>query len=242
MNIGYRTNIGEFKKSLSASDKKFRLAFQMTVPDSQQDKDKLINSVQNRLNRINYLSEIVNTTLNEKEFFLSLNELNRILYDLTSYENIIEFSELPSERLKITYNNRVKYIDKLYERIRSYYAKEFDHMEGHDFEYFCASLLEKTGYTKVEVTKGSGDNGIDVLADKEGIRYGIQCKCYSSDIGVKAVQEAYSGASYYNCHVPVVLTNRFFTRQAKDLAEKIKVLLWDRVVLESLVQACIGVA
>ena len=83
--------------------------------------------------------------------------------------------------------------------------------------------------------------GIDVLAGKGGVKYGIQCKCYSSDIGVKAVQEAYSGARYYDCHVPVVLTNRFFTKPAKELAEKIKVLLWDRIVLESLVAAYISI-
>ena len=56
-------------------------------------------------------------------------------------------------------------------------------------------------------------------------------KCYSSDIGNKAVQEAFSGCRYYNCHVPVVMTNRYFTRQAKDLAQKTNVLLWDRDIL-----------
>lgn len=107
-------------------------------------------------------------------------------------------------------------------------VKSYDAMEGHEFEYYCADLLKKNNYENVEVTKGSGDQGIDIIAYKDGIKYGIQCKCYSSDIGNKAVQEAYSGKDFYNCHVAAVLTNRFFTTSAKQLASKNNVLLWDR--------------
>lgn len=109
-------------------------------------------------------------------------------------------------------------------------------MEGHDFEYFCAELLKNNGFKEVEVTPGSGDQGIDIIAVKDGVRYGIQCKCYSSDIGNKAVQEAFSGAKFYDCHVPVVITNRYFTKSANELASKTGVLLWDRNKLNELVE------
>ena len=112
----------------------------------------------------------------------------------------------------------------------------YDTMEGHDFEYYCADLLRNDGFYNVEVTQGSGDQGIDILAEKSGIRYGIQCKCYSNNIGNKAVQEAFAGKTFYHCHVAAVLTNRYFTRSAKELAEKDQVLLWDRDELERLVQ------
>lgn len=112
--------------------------------------------------------------------------------------------------------------------MRKYTLSEIDHMEGHTFEYFCAELLKANRYEKVEVTPGSGDQGIDVIARKDGIKYGIQCKCYSSDIGNKAVQEAYSGKEFYNCHIGAVLTNRSFTAAATELAKKNRILLWDR--------------
>lgn len=115
------------------------------------------------------------------------------------------------------------------------FSKPYDTMEGHEFEYFCADILRKNGYSDVEVTKGSGDQGIDIISIKDGVKYGIQCKCYSNDIGNKAVQEAYSGKTFYNCHVAVVLTNRYFTQSAKELAEKNNVLLWDRNYLENLI-------
>lgn len=111
---------------------------------------------------------------------------------------------------------------------------DFDNMEGHEFEYYCADLLRKNGFYDVDVTKGSGDQGIDIIAFKDGIKYGIQCKCYSSDIGNKAVQEAFAGKTFYNCHVAAVLTNRYFTASAKELASKNGVLLWNRDELEKL--------
>ena len=116
------------------------------------------------------------------------------------------------------------------------FNQPYDDMDGHTFEHYCADLLTENGYENVEVTKGSGDQGLDVIAYRDGVKYGIQCKCYSSDIGNKAVQEAFAGKTYYNCHVAAVLTNRHFTKSAKELAESNKVLLWDREKLEEFVQ------
>ena len=103
-----------------------------------------------------------------------------------------------------------------------------DEMEGHEFEYFCAELLEKRGFVEVEVTKASGDYGVDILAEKEGITFAIQCKCHNSPIGVKAIQEAYAGRDYYDRMVGAVMTNQYFTASAVKAAKKLKILLWDR--------------
>ena len=111
-----------------------------------------------------------------------------------------------------------------------------DEMEGHEFEYFCADLLQENGFYEVEVTKGSGDYGIDILAEKDGVTYAIQCKCYSAPVGVKAIQEAYAGRDYYDRMVGAVLTNQYFTTPATEAARKLKILLWDREYLESMME------
>lgn len=103
-----------------------------------------------------------------------------------------------------------------------------DAMEGHDFEYYCADLLRDNGFLEVEVTKGSGDFGADILAEKDGITYAFQCKCYDKPIGVKAVQEIYAGRDYYGRMVGVVMTNQYFTQPAVELAQKLNIMLWDR--------------
>ena len=110
-----------------------------------------------------------------------------------------------------------------------------DCMEGHDFEYWCARLLTDCGFSKVVVTQGSGDQGVDIIAEKDGIRYAIQCKCYSKDLGNSPVQEVTAGKSMpqYRCQIGAVMTNRHFTKGAKDLADATGTLLWDRDWIEN---------
>lgn len=126
-------------------------------------------------------------------------------------------SEILKSIAKISFNNHSYNINK-----------DFDFMDGHEFEYFCAELLRKNGFIGVKVTQGSGDHGIDILARKDGKKYAIQCKCYSNNVGNKAVQEAYSGKDIYGADMAVVMTNRYYTKQAKIDAGKLGVELWDR--------------
>ena len=107
----------------------------------------------------------------------------------------------------------------------------FDRMDGFEFEEYCAALLRRNGYKKVEVTRASMDQGIDIIAYKRKTSYGIQCKNHANKITNKAVQEAYTGCCFYGLDVPVVLTNNFFTIPAQQLAEKTGVELWDRETL-----------
>lgn len=120
-------------------------------------------------------------------------------------------------------------------RFRKYArTKERDDMDGFDFEYYCADLLVADGFIDVQVTRSSGDYGVDILAEKDGVTYAIQCKRYSGLVGVKAVQEAYAGRDYYDRMVGAVLTNQYFTKPAVQAARKLKILLWDRDYLQSM--------
>ena len=111
-----------------------------------------------------------------------------------------------------------------------------DFMDGHKFEYYCANLLEQNGFTDVRVTQGSGDQGVDVLATKGGVKYAIQCKNYATPLSNKPIQEVTAGKMFYNCHVGVVMTNSTFTPSAQALAQATGVLLWDRNVLEEMIE------
>ena len=153
-----------------------------------------------------------------EDFLKTVELIDSISSENTVSDSNLSFSSLPNP------------ID---DRIRMYNGK-YDYMEGHDFEQFCAKLLKANGFSNVYVTPGSNDQGIDILAEKLGVKYAIQCKRYSSDVGNKAVQEVFAGKSYYNCHVGVVLTNRYFTQSAKELAEKTQIFLWNRDILNAL--------
>lgn len=114
-----------------------------------------------------------------------------------------------------------------------------DLMDGHRFERWCSEILLKNGFESAKVTPGSGDYGVDVVAIKDGIHYAIQCKCYSGDLGNTPIQEVYAGKEMYKCQVGVVMTNRYFTAGAKQLAEQTRVLLWDRDKLKELINSAI---
>ena len=143
-------------------------------------------------------------------------KMNDSEYTYTSCDCCPDYS---SDQYTIDNPNDVEYID---------------YMEGHDFEYFCAGLLMKNGFTNVNVTPGSGDQGVDILAEKFGVRYAIQCKNYASKLGNTPIQEVNAGKMFYKCDIGVVLTNSTFTPAAIELANSTNTRLWDRTELQRL--------
>ena len=101
-------------------------------------------------------------------------------------------------------------------------------MSGEEFERYVATLLWANGFSNVQITKASGDYGVDILASKDGERYAIQCKRYAKNVGVKPVQEVYAGASMYGATRCAVITNVYFSDNGRTLANKLGVELWDR--------------
>ena len=108
---------------------------------------------------------------------------------------------------------------------------------GLEFEAYCAQLLLNSGFDNVKVTQASNDYGVDIIAIKDEIKYAIQCKFYSENVGNSAVQEVCTGRDYYDCHIGVVMTNAHFTSNAIELARKNRVLLWDHEKLIEFIDA-----
>jgi restriction system protein len=108
-----------------------------------------------------------------------------------------------------------------------------DVMTGREFELYCREILQEAGWHAV-LTPGSGDQGADIIAEKDGRRVVIQCKFYSGTVGNKAVQEAYAAAAFQDAHYSVVVTNSVFTKSAHQLAHKNGVLLMHHADLSRL--------
>ena len=107
---------------------------------------------------------------------------------------------------------------------------DIDKMDGKTFEKYLKVFFEKLGY-KVERTKYIGDYGADLVTINNGVKTVIQAKRYKNRVGIKAVQEVVASKGYYNCDKAMVVTNSYFTNQAKTLASRNKVELWDRKLL-----------
>lgn len=167
--------------------------------------------------KIKLESNISSLTNSEKEIKQDLDNLKTekglLLEEVNNLQ--IQIASLPKIDNMSTFS--IEYVDCL--------------KEGLDFEKYFVTLLDKLGYYDIQLTPASCDFGIDVIAYNDDILYGFQCKLYSKPVGNKAVQEAFSGKKHYNCNVVIVVTNNFFTEQAKIQAQETNVILWDRNIL-----------
>lgn len=117
----------------------------------------------------------------------------------------------------------------------------YDSMSGTEFEGFCAELLRSNGYYDVFLTQGSGDFSTDILAKKDGTLYVFQCKCYSNNVGIEAVNQAIAAREYRKADfgvaeaIGIAVTNRYFTNAAIEMANKTNIQLWDRDVLSRMI-------
>lgn len=99
-------------------------------------------------------------------------------------------------------------------------------LNPYEFELKCAEVLQSCGW-QAHATQASGDQGVDVVAEKDNKKIVLQCKLYSKPVGNKAVQEVFSGKGYYNADYAGVVSNMPYTAAARQLAHKCGVILLD---------------
>ena len=122
--------------------------------------------------------------------------------------------------------------------------------KGKAFEEYVCALYKAQGYRAKTVDemkadgtlpaqlKGlSGDGGADVIAIdmQRNFKFVIQCKHYSSPVGREAIYQAHAALSTYSGTHALVVTNNFFTEEAKVTARDTGVILIDRFQLSKLV-------
>ncbi len=129
----------------------------------------------------------------------------------------------------------VKYHDKLNAPIRfsnrpaQLFADlaKVDAMSGVEFENYVADLLRARNY-RVQMLGGSGDGGVDLVAQLGMEKYAIQVKRYSKPISRNAVSDAVAGKSLHRCTHAMVITNSYFTPKARGYTRLAKCQLANR--------------
>lgn len=104
------------------------------------------------------------------------------------------------------------------QKLRALQMVDVDIMDGLEFEKFVARLLRNQGYQKVRLTERY-DYGIDIIAHKDGITWGVQVKRYRNLVKAEAVRQVVTALNKYRCQRAMVVTNSTFSRPAKVLAE-----------------------
>lgn len=103
-------------------------------------------------------------------------------------------------------------------------------MSGTDFEKYVAEIIKSQGYANVKLTEYY-DWGVDIIAEKDGVRWGIQVKRYSGMVKAAAVRQVVTGLNKYNCSRAMVVTNSFYSRPARELAKSNNCVLVDKNTL-----------
>lgn len=101
-----------------------------------------------------------------------------------------------------------------------------DAMTWEEFEYFVADWLKDRGYTNVRLTEHY-DLGVDIVAKKDGITWGVQVKHYRGLVGIEAVRQVVVALKKYKCDRAMVVTNSIFSRSAIEIAKSQDCILID---------------
>ena len=119
--------------------------------------------------------------------------------------------------------------------------RDIDQLSPTDFEFFVRDVFEAAGWTDLVVTEPNkeyryGDGGVDIFGRREDRRYAIEVKQRTAGdlVGVPALNQLVAGAELANVPNRILVSNSYFTSEAKGRALRLGVELVDRDALQSL--------
>lgn len=118
-------------------------------------------------------------------------------------------------------NDYAEYPDEL-KPWREQLADILQNMDPYGFERLAQRVLRECGFTQVEVTKKSGDGGIDGTGKLKingifSFNVAFQCKRYSGLVGAPAIRD-FRGSLTTNIEKGVLITTGTFSKAAREEA------------------------
>lgn len=226
------TNLSKINDNLSLENKqeenikksidKYRNDLTILKDGYEEKINKYSNELKNLDKEIKALEKTIVNNTKQKE------TLVKDISSLTTNKALLieEIDNLLNDKLDL--KNQIELLKPQVPLLSKLTMEQIDNMDPYKFEYLTKLLLEKLNYENVIVTNDSKDYGIDVIAEQDGIKYGFQCKLYSGNVGVSAIQQTYAGIQHYDCNIGIVITNSLFTKQAQKQANETNIILWDR--------------
>lgn len=115
----------------------------------------------------------------------------------------------------------------LYAAATEHGADAIQSMNWRDFELLTGEAFRRQGYT-VQETGGGADGGVDLILQKDGQRYLVQCKHWKAwKVGVKVVRELYGVTIAEGAAGGFVVTFGAFTKEAQAFAYDKNIVLID---------------
>lgn len=124
------------------------------------------------------------------------------------------------------------------QRIQKLRRQQLLDLSPSEFEQRVALLLEDLGWKQVTVRGGSGDRGVDITAERDGLRFIIQCKRYNKPVGPSYVRDLVGALQIQQADRAILVATSAFTRQSQLEARGQAVELWDdRILLQRIDEA-----
>ena len=98
--------------------------------------------------------------------------------------------------------------------------------KGIALEHSISNILLENGWN-AKLTNKTGDGGIDLICDRNGIKVLIQAKGHSKPLGVSAIRDAAGVKMTEKPDYMVVICPRGFTKGSIDFAKRSKIILAD---------------
>lgn len=103
-------------------------------------------------------------------------------------------------------------------------ANKIEALSGTEFEIYVEYQLKSLGWS-VYRKGGTGDQGVDLIAQQNGKTVAIQCKRRAGPVGNHAVQQIEAGRQFEDADFAVVVSNNRYTPASQKLASKLNVIL-----------------
>jgi len=134
---------------------------------------------------------------------------------LTTYLRNEDFLKLKA--LEIKGNDFMINADLEYQRLKSFYYTSPTEKGSH-FENYVADVLKLNHFKSVKVMPVGPDNGIDIVAIKNELTYGIQCKFFNdTKVGNQTILQFYGSILNEGFDRGLFITTTDFTKSALNL-------------------------
>lgn len=132
-------------------------------------------------------------------------------------------------------------------RAKFIYAKHPDDIllsiDPYDFEFLISALYSEMGY-ETQVTKKSGDGGVDIIAKKASVGEKeillIQCKRYTGTVGRPEIMNLYGALSAAKANKCVLVTTSEFSKPGKKFASENNIELINLKELQTILNKYFG--
>lgn len=158
---------------------------------------------------------------------------NRVFQELLSEDrNILMIQNLLNE---LCDKDDKYYIPLTLPEQVNYDAIDIAFLDAYEFEDLCKNLLLKEGFTNVHRKGGSGDLGVDIVADKvqgnKVDRWLIQCKRWVNNVDATPLQRLDSERSRLGASNVECITTSAYTKDAKTISKQQDIKITDGINL-----------